>query len=40
MPWPTAEYAANVNTTEVGDLGLTGGEEQAIVAFLKTLSDR
>ena len=40
MPWPTAEYAANVNTTEVGDLGLTGGEEQAIVAFLKRLSDR
>ncbi len=40
MPWPAPEYAANMNTTEVGNLGLTGGEEQAIVAFLKTLTDR
>jgi hypothetical protein len=28
-----------VNTTELGDLGLTSNEEDAIVAFLKTLSD-
>jgi cytochrome c peroxidase len=37
--WPAPEVAANVNTTEMGDLGLNPGEEQAIVAFLKTLSD-
>jgi len=40
MPWPAAEYAATVNTTEIGNLGLTGGQEQAIVAFVKTLTDR
>jgi cytochrome c peroxidase len=40
VPWPAAEYAATVNTTAVGNLGLTHGEEQAIVAFLKTLTDR
>lgn len=40
VPWPTPEYAATVNTTEIGDLGLTRGEELAIVAFLKTLTDR
>jgi cytochrome c peroxidase len=37
--WPAPEIAANVNTTELGDLGLNPGEERAIVAFLKTLSD-
>jgi hypothetical protein len=31
--------ADNVNTDELGDLGLTADEEAAIVAFLKTLSD-
>ena len=31
--------AENVNTTELGNLGLTDAEEDAIVAFLKTLSD-
>jgi hypothetical protein len=31
--------AANVNTDELGDLGLTPGEERAVVAFLRTLSD-
>jgi len=29
----------NVNTDELGNLGLTDEEEDAIVAFLKTLSD-
>jgi len=29
----------NVNSDELGDLGLTPEEEAAIVAFLKTLSD-
>jgi hypothetical protein len=33
------EVAANVNDAELGDLGLSLEEEQAIVAFLKTLSD-
>ena len=37
--WPPPEVAVNVNTTEMGDLGLNHGEELAIVAFLKTLSD-
>jgi cytochrome c peroxidase len=37
--WPVAEVVDNVNTDELGDLGLTPEEEDAIVAFLKTLSD-
>ena len=37
--WPPAEVPENVNTDELGDLGLTAQEEAAIVAFLKTLSD-
>jgi cytochrome c peroxidase len=37
--WPAPEVSANVNTAELGDLGLTPEEEAAIVAFLKTLSD-
>jgi cytochrome c peroxidase len=37
--WPTPEVGVNINTTEVGNLGLNKGEELAIVAFLKTLSD-
>jgi cytochrome c peroxidase len=37
--WPAPEVAENVNTTELGDLGLTPAEEQAIVAFLNALSD-
>lgn len=37
--WPPAEVAANINTTEMGNLGLTAQEEKAVVAFLKTLSD-
>jgi len=37
--WPAPEVAENVNTTEMGNLGLNHGEELAIVAFLKTLSD-
>jgi hypothetical protein len=31
--------AENVNTDELGDLDLSPGEEAAIVAFMKTLSD-
>jgi cytochrome c peroxidase len=37
--WPEPEVAANVNTDELGNLGLTDSEEDAVVAFLKTLSD-
>lgn len=37
--WPAPEYAATMNNSEVGNLGLTPGEEAAIVAFLKTLTD-
>lgn len=37
--WPAPEVAANVNTTELGNLGLTPQDEDAIVAFMKALSD-
>ena len=37
--WPAPEVAENVNSDELGDLGLSADEEAAIVAFLKTLSD-
>jgi cytochrome c peroxidase len=37
--WPDPEYAATINTTELGDLGLNRGEELALVAFMETLSD-
>ena len=37
--WPAPEVLENVNTAELGNLGLTDTEEDAIVAFMKTLSD-
>ena len=37
--WPDPEVAENVNTDELGDLGLTDAEEDAIVAFMGALSD-
>lgn len=37
--WPAAEVPQNVNMAELGDLGLTDAEEDAIVAFMMTLSD-
>ena len=37
--WLEPEVPENVNTDELGDLGLTEDEESAIVAFMKTLSD-
>lgn len=37
--WPEPKIAANVNTKELGKLNLTSDQEDAIVAFLKTLSD-
>ncbi|MGB6650522.1 MAG: cytochrome-c peroxidase [Bacteroidota bacterium] len=38
-PWPPPEVKENVNTEELGDLGLTSREIDDIVAFLKTLDD-
>jgi len=37
--WLTAEVAENVNKDELGDLGLTAAEIDALVAFLETLTD-
>jgi hypothetical protein len=37
--WPAPEYADNMNTRQLGNLGLSDEEENAIVAFMKTLSD-
>ncbi|UCH98803.1 MAG: hypothetical protein JSV88_32430 [Candidatus Aminicenantes bacterium] len=38
--WPPPEITANVNKEELGNLGLTPKEEDAVVTFMKTLSDR
>lgn len=37
--WPSPEVPENVNRTEIGNLGLTEEEENALIAFLKTLTD-
>jgi cytochrome c peroxidase len=37
--WPAPEEPRNVNTAELGHLGLSPAEEAAVVAFLRTLSD-
>lgn len=37
--WPAPEVKENMNTEELGDLGLSAAEERALVAFLRTLSD-
>jgi cytochrome c peroxidase len=37
--WPAPEDPANVNRRQLGNLSLTGEEEAALVAFLKTLTD-
>jgi cytochrome c peroxidase len=37
--WPAPEVSSTVNTDELGDLGLSDEEEDAIIAFLKALSD-
>jgi cytochrome c peroxidase len=37
--WPAPEVAGNVNRDELGNLGLTDEEIDAIVAFMKTLTD-
>jgi cytochrome c peroxidase len=37
--WAPPEVSENINMDELGDLGLTSDEEDAIVAFMETLSD-
>jgi cytochrome c peroxidase len=37
--WPAPEVADNVNTDELGDLGLSTEEELALVAFMMAMSD-
>jgi cytochrome c peroxidase len=37
--WPEPEVRKNLNTEEMGKLGLTPAEEKDIVAFMKTLTD-
>jgi cytochrome c peroxidase len=37
--WPAPETTQNMNTSKMGRLGLTDAEEDAIVAFMKTLTD-
>ena len=37
--WPPPEFPMTVNHTELGNLGLSDAEEDAIVAFLQTLTD-
>ena len=38
--WPAPEVPVNVNTDELGNLGLTDGEEADLVAFLRALNDQ
>ena len=38
--WPPPEIADNINYEESGNLGLTDAEENEIITFLRTLSDR
>jgi cytochrome c peroxidase len=37
--WPAPESAANMNTTKMGNLGLSDAEEDALVSFMQTLTD-
>ena len=37
--WPAPELTDNMNKTKVGNLGLSQAEEDAIVAFMQTLTD-
>ena len=37
--WPPPEDSTNLNKRQLGNLGLTDEEEEALVAFLKTLTD-
>jgi cytochrome c peroxidase len=37
--WPAPETPSNINTAQMGNLGLTDDDENALVAFMKTLTD-
>lgn len=37
--WPAPEDSTNLNTRQHGNLGLTAQQEDAIVTFLRTLTD-
>jgi cytochrome c peroxidase len=37
--WPAPESTVNMNTTKIGNLGLTDTEENALVNFMRTLTD-
>ena len=37
--WPTPETTANMNKSKTGKLGLSEPEEDALVAFMQTLTD-
>jgi cytochrome c peroxidase len=37
--WPAPETTENMNKSKVGNLGLSGEEEDALVAFMQTLTD-
>jgi len=37
--WPEPEYPVTVNSAELGNLGLSAKDEDALVEFMKTLSD-
>ncbi len=38
--WPAPEVSQNINTSELGNLGLNPAQEAWLVAFLETLSDQ
>lgn len=40
LPWEKGEVDATKNVNELGDLGLSDEEEDALVAFMNTLTDR
>ncbi|MCJ7662584.1 MAG: hypothetical protein MUO67_25850, partial [Anaerolineales bacterium] len=37
--WPAPEYSETMNVDELGNLGLSDADEDALVKFMKTLSD-
>jgi cytochrome c peroxidase len=37
--WPAPENSTNINKKQLGNLGLKPEEEEAVVAFLRTLTD-
>ena len=37
--WPAPELTINMNTTKIGNLRLNNAEEDALVSFMRTLTD-